>query len=220
MFCGPGGQTKPPGSLVVGMTWKFDTPEYAALAEKAEMFETPEWAVGAILDREILTHMVVDPCVGRGVMADAAVAHGYKVHAMDLFEWQFEPNYKRRISYAIEFDFFNFRAADVLPPKPWTCFMNPPFSLATEFVEHALDQGARKIVMFQRWAFFESKRRAPFWERHPPTRVYLCASRATCWRVDIPPEVRKEKSNTPTAHGWFVWEPGHPGGPNIGRLEK
>jgi|TARA_Y100000310_G_scaffold340907_1_gene438263 hypothetical protein len=99
-----------------------------------------------------------------------------------------------------------------------TVFMNPPFSLATEFVLRALNRQARKVVCFQRFAWWESQKRREFWAKHPPNRVYICGDRAHCWRIDIPPEERK--SSTPTAHAWFVWERGHPPGTQLGHIYK
>ena len=101
-----------------------------------------------------------------------------------------------------------------------TVLMNPPFSKAVEFVETALRLNARKFIGLQRRAWWEGGRRAAFWAACPPNRVYVCADRATCWRVDISPETREAKGNTPTAHAWFVWERGHPPGTMLGRLSK
>ena len=63
-----------------------------------------------------------------------------------------------------------------------------------------------------------SKKRRGFWNAYPPNRIYICESRANCWRIDIPPD--KRTGSTTTAHAWFVWERGHPPGPVLGRLEK
>lgn len=181
--------------------------ELKALAIKLEAFETPEWAVNRVLEREILTKDVVDPCVGRGVLAIAAARAGYDTIRYDIHDWG--------CAYTSVEDFL-----DISPDRfggNFTVLMNPPFSLATQFVEKSLELGARKIVMFQRWAFKESAKRRPFFEKYPMARQYLLCDRAECWRFDLPvnakgkhydPETGKEMSSTPTAHGWFVWERG------------
>jgi hypothetical protein len=185
------------------LPWPFLGREADAIL--AEAFETPAWAAEAILDAELFTTQVFDPCCGHGTLAKAAMARGYDVIASDLYDW----------GYGITgVDFL--RAP--LEMRDVTVFMNPPFSKAVEFVERALGLGARKIVCFQRFAWWESRERDPFWRSHPPNRIHICASRASCWRFDIPPE--KRKSGTPTAHAWFVWERGHPPGPVLGRLLK
>ena len=198
-------------------SWPFE--HMTDLAKEAEMYETPEWAVEAILDRELMTRRVIDPCVGRGVMALAAARRGYKVHALDKYDWGFNAS-DTPITYAKGGDFLSFKPDQVIGNGAWTCFMNPPFSLACEFVRHALDNNARKVILFQRFAFWEAAKRRQFWRQVNPTRIYICESRATCWRIDISPEERKRRGGTSTAHAWFVFEPGHPGGPTIGRLEK
>jgi hypothetical protein len=180
-------------------------------AIQAEAFETPAWAAEAILDVELLTPLVLDPCCGHGTLTKAALARGYSCFAQDLYDW----GYGKAGKDFLACDLARAIAGD---PRELTVFMNPPFSLAVEFVRQALIFDVRKIVCFQRFAWWESRERDPFWRAHPPNRIHICASRANCWRFDIPPEARK--SGTPTAHAWFVWERGHPPGPVLGRLLK
>lgn len=93
--------------------------------------------------------------------------------------------------------------------------------------DKAIELGARKVVCFQRHAWYEGVNRSPWWDANPPNRTWIMAARASCWRIDIPPELRgvpKDKggagSGTPTAHSWFVWEPALPVGTISGRLVK
>ena len=178
------------------------------LAKQAECFETPEWAAKAILDVEIFTQNVVDPCCGAGVLSKAAKKAGYGVVAFDLHDWGHHPG---------GIDFLE-DVRGTYSVEGATVFMNPPFSLAVEFVERCFELGARKVVAFQRFAWWESQKRTDFWAKYPPNRIYVCADRASCWRIDIPPEERN--SGTPTAHAWFVWEKGNPAGTIVGRLSK
>ena len=183
--------------------------DITALAKEAEAYETPRWAVEAILDVEILTHAVIDPCAGRGVMMDAAADCGYDVYGIDRYDWG---NACVDIEDFLDPDIKRFWIEDN------TILMNPPFSLAQQFVEKCFELKARKIVCFQRFAWWESKGRRDFWEKHPPNRVYICGNRASCWRFDIPESERK--SGTTTAHAWFVWERGHPPGTVLGHIYK
>lgn len=196
-----------------------DMSEISDLAKAAEAYETPRWAVEEILDREILTQHVVDPCAGKGVLAARAEDHGYKVFSFD----KYYPD-----SLIEQWDFLtDFRAHGYISGA--TVLMNPPFSLAVKFVERCIDLGARKIVCFQRFAWWESKGRRDFWEKHPPNRVYVCGDRASCWRFDIPkddqgnrydPVTGKKLAGTTTAHAWFVWERRHPAGTVLGHIYK
>jgi hypothetical protein len=177
------------------------------LCIQAEMHETPEWAAESILDVEILTPLVIDPCCGCGVLSLAAQRRGYQVTAFDLHDWKFGRT---------GIDFLGWSEP---PPGDFTIFMNPPFSLAVDFVRHAQALGARKIVCFQRFAWWESDTRTPFWNELRPARIFACRSRATCWRLDIPPAERKGRSAS-TAHSWFVWEKGHPPAAVLGHVDK
>jgi predicted RNA methylase len=179
----------------------------AELAEKAEAFDTPPWAAAAILDCEILTRRVLDPCCGHGTLSEAAKGRGYDVESRDLHDWGYGN---------AGIDFLNAPIAD---PSRTTVFMNPPFSLAVDFVEHALRQRVRKIVAFQKFSWRESNDRVAFWRERDANRAYVCADRASCWRFDIPPEERKG-TGTPTTHAWFVWERGHPRGCLVGSVSR
>lgn len=179
---------------------------------RLEHFETPEWAAKAILQKEIFTEFVFDPCMGIGTLAAKAKLKGRKVAGVDIHDW---PQRLRPIPFRQE-DFLQ-REDDSLI-RNQTVFMNPPFSKACEFVEKSFELGARKIVCFQRFAWWESRLRREFWGKYPPNRVYICGDRANCWRHDIPKDERG--SSSPTAHAWFVWEQGAPPGTLLGHIWK
>ena len=174
---------------------------------RLEHFETPEWAARAILNKEILTHNVLDPCCGTGVLTEAARHAGYDVWPIDIQDWGFPCHI---------YDFLESQ----LDLSNATIFMNPPFSRAVEFVKKAFELGARKIVCFQRFAWYESAKRRPFWDKYPPNRIYICSDRATCYRNDLTEKQRKDMSNVPVAHAWFVWERGNPAGTLLGYVSK
>lgn len=183
--------------------------DFTELCKQLEHFETPEWAAHEILKHEILTANVVDPCAGTGILFKAAKKAGYKPIAYDIHLW--EP-FKKHIRQ------MDFLKLNTFPLKNTTVFMNPPFSLACDFVEKSFELGARKVVCFQRFAWWESAKRRDWWFNFPPNRVYICGDRASCWRHDIPQDQRG--SGTPTAHAWFVWEKGQPTGTQLGHIYK
>jgi len=180
-------------------------------AKRLEAFETPEWAVRAILEREILTRQVVDPCAGRGVMGRIAHEYGYRVEQFDIYDWTGKMpvmDWHNPVRVMVE----------IIQESPFTVLINPPFSQACDFVRQAFHLGARKVVCFQRFAWWESKTRREFWEQYQPNRVYICGDRADCWRFDLADN--PGKNGTPTAHAWYVWEQGHPGGTQLGHIYK
>ncbi len=185
--------------------------DITALAIKAECYETDRWAAEAILRHEILTPAVWDPCCGTGVLSDVARKAGYRVVATDLYDWEYDD-----ADLTGPGGDFLARTEPTFHGGDFTIFMNPPFSLACQFVDQAFELGARKIVCLQRFAWWESLKRREWWEARPPHRVYICGQRASCWRFDIPLE--KRTSSTTTAHAWFVWQPGHPPGTTLGHV--
>lgn len=181
--------------------------ELQLLCEKLEHWETPEWAARAILRKELLTQVVVDSCVGTGVLSKAAEAIGHEVVNIDIHDWGHRIDLKT-----------DFLALDDTWPLPAVCdngfsvLMNPPFSLSEKFVDKSFDLGTRKIVCFQKFSWYEGsfdtgKKRGQWWANRRPSRIWICGDRADCWRHDIPVEDRT--SSTPTAYAFFVWEQGH-----------
>lgn len=160
---------------------------------RLEHFETPQWAIDAILQRIKLGEHVVDPCAGIGLLAEAAEAQGATVFTMDIENWGYP--------LCEEGDFLEF----MQPLDETIVFMNPPFKIADQFVKKAFELGAERVLCFQRLAWLESKKRKEFWSEFSPLRIYLCGERATCWRHDICPEERARRGDTPTPHAWFYF---------------
>lgn len=191
---------------------KSERKKLEKLSRQYEHFETDAWAAPALLECEILTKEVVDLGCGTGILSEALKAAGYKVISIDIHDW----GYPGTIVMDILDPANQKKLKKLISNK--TVFMNPPFSLAVAFVKKAKSCNARKIVSFQRYAWRESVDRKEFWEQYPANRVYLCGSRAQCWRHDIPK--KKRKSSSPTAHAFFVWERWQPAGTLEGILYK
>jgi len=170
------------------------------LATKLEAYETEAWPIEAILDVELLSAQVVDPCVGYFAIADIVAKRGYQVETRDIYQWNITRAPDVICNYLNHFEDLSGK----------TVIMNPPFSLACQFVDHCRALGARKIICFQRYSWREGTfaNRGSWWEANPPARIWLCGDRAQCLRFDL----RGQKlAKPPTAHAWFVWENGHRG---------
>ena len=173
------------------------------ISAKLEGFETDLWAAERVLDFELMTPNVIDPCVGFWRLADVASARGHKVITVDIYQW----DDKRKPDYVQDFLTLD------IDLSGFTVFMNPPFSKACEFIDHARKLGARKVICFQRYAWREgaingTSKRGEWWENNPPARTWVCGDRAQCLRFDL----RGQKiSKPPTVYAFFVWEKGHRG---------
>lgn len=198
--------------------------ELTDLAKELEHYETPQWAVDAILKKEVLISPVVDPCCGTGVLAESVMNVGHCAGAYDIHDWGYSAT--EIVDWLLS-DLSKLGMSEKDAEKGFTVFMNPPFSKAVEFVEKALELGARKVVCFQRFAWWESQERKEFWKNNPPARVYICGNRATTWLHGLEenekgqklhPKTGKPMSNSSTAHAWFVWEHGAPAGTLLGHI--
>lgn len=195
------------------------TPSFSQLCIELEHYETDRWAAVEVIKKEILTRDVVDPCAGTGVLSEVARAAGYNVKSFDIHDWGY--------GYDEISDFLNPTQNFAESVIDATIFMNPPFSRSSDFVEAAFEYGARKIVCFQRQAWRESVERRSFWDKYPPARVWVCGSRATCWRHDLPKNDKGDRlhpitglkmSTSSTSNAWYVWERGHKGAEVTGAI--
>jgi len=178
------------------------------LCKRVEAYETPQWAIEAVLDVEVTTRKILDPCAGLGAIANVCWRAGFDVTAFDVEDWgRHLPGLMTVVGPVSQQDFLEYHG-DLFGV---TVVMNPPFSLAEKFVDHARALGARKIICFQRQAWRESASRRAFWEQNSPARVWVCGSRATCWRFDLIGTEAAAKSGATTSMAWYVWERGHKG---------
>jgi hypothetical protein len=202
-------------------------PDLTQICKDLEAYETPRWAVEALLDVEILTQNVFDPCVGLGSLVGPIIDAGYDVTALDYRDWgqDFQRHFDGlyRVKHIGIGDFLGPAGENLTSGS--TVVMNPPFTLACEFVDRAKALGARKIICFQRQAWRESETRREWWQNNRPARVWVCGARATCWRFDML-ECQHEggkavcdkkkvcqhcSAGSSVAMAWYVWEQGHTG---------
>ena len=180
-------------------------PSLEALVRKREGFETPRQLVEAVLWAEILTRLVWEPAAGCGGIARVLIDYGHEVVATDIEDWGYRP-------CETGVDFLETR--ELRAP---TIFMNPPFSLAEDFIRHALQLRARKVIVIQRRAYWEGEgREKRLWSEFPPNRIYTPVPRPAFWMFHIPLDQRGAGGET--CHDVYVWEPNQPRGTLSGHL--
>ncbi len=169
-----------------------------------DYYRTPRWATEALLDREPLRGRVWEPACGDGAMSIPMIERGYAVYSSDLIHRGYDQGCG---------------GVDFLAPmglrfvKPECVVTNPPFRLAQQFAERALEVASWKVCMIARTLWLEGIRRKPFFESSPLARVYIFSG-----RVDIARQDHQAKS---TGHGgmtsfaWYVWEHGYEGHPEL-----
>jgi hypothetical protein len=164
---------------------------------KDDLYETPAVAVEALLLAEKLPHHVWEPACGRGSIVRVLRAHGHTVWATDIVDYGLEDS-EGRVDFLME------RQSRIDTEAIVT---NPPFKLASDFVEHALAL-CPKVVMLLRLAFIESERRRGILDSGKLARVHVFRNRLPMMHRD---GWTGNKVSNPTPFAWFVWERNHVG---------
>lgn len=147
----------------------------------------------------------MEPACGQGHIAEVLKSHGHTVCATDLIDR----------GYGIgNVDFFS-----INDPRNMDIITNPPYSLAKEFVEHAMDivTDGHKVAMFLKLTFLEGQGRKELFKKYPPKIVYVSISRIGCAKNG---EFKKDKNgnlkaDSAVAYCWYVWQKGFSGSPTI-----
>jgi len=74
-------------------------------------------------------------------------------------------------------------------------FTNPPYSIAIEFIEHALPR-ANTVIMLLRLNFLGAQKRYKFWCENEPDAVFVSSKRPSF----------TGKGTDATEYAWFIWQ--------------
>lgn len=163
-----------------------------------DFYQTPEWAIRKLLDKEIFTGEILEPCSGSGAISKVLESVGYKVYSQDLRE-------DDNVYGEKGVDFFEFEGSFS------NIVTNPPYFCAKEFIEKSLDISSGKVAMLLKLNFLEGAKRYEFFKSTPLKKVYVF-----CKRITMYPEGEEKPKNSGTiAYAWFVWERGYKGSPQI-----
>lgn len=113
--------------------------------EVNDYYATPPSAVEMLLKIEDFSEIIIEPACGQGHIAEVLKENGHRVLATDLIDR----------GYGIGgVDFFEMHL-----PMDADIITNPPYSLAKEFVEHAMDlvTDGHKVAMFLKLTFLEGR---------------------------------------------------------------
>lgn len=163
---------------------------------------TQPQAVEELLKREQFNHYILEPAVGGGSIAAVLANHDHKVQSMDIVDRGYVGTEVRDFLTTTKDD-LNF-SPDIIT--------NPPYALAKEFVEHALDisMDSVKVAMFLKIQFLESKKRYELFKKYPPKKIYVFVNRVNCGKNGV-----FGKESSAVCYAWFVWEKGYKGLPRV-----
>jgi hypothetical protein len=158
-----------------------------------DVYETPEELTEEILKKEKFEGIVLEPCCASGRMSKVIEKYGYKVISSDI---RTEDIYGKN-----ESDFLNY--SGVVD----NIMTNPPYSIATKIIEHALEHYSKKIIVLVRDQYLNGIGRKELYEKYPPKRVYAISKRPTLY----PAGQEKPKNPGQIDYIWIVWEKNYKG---------
>lgn len=161
-------------------------------------FPTPPWATRALCVwlskfHDLSKQTCREPAANRGHMVRPLLESFAAVPASDVHDY--DGRYPIR-------DYL-FGPTSDWAPTDWT-ITNPPFRLAEQFIDRALELSAVGCAMLVRSAFLEGVGRFErlFAER-PPTTILQFSERVVMHKGRLAPD-----GSTATAYCWLVWEHG------------
>lgn len=154
-----------------------------------DFYETPGWCVWRLLETLPLPlrGMWLEPCAGN--LAIVGAVNGFEGYGPT---WTTNDI---RLESSANFH-FNFLDYDLAQARWDVVITNPPFSLAAEFIRHALPL-APWVVMLLRLNFLGSAKRSAFFRKEMPD-VYVLPNR---------PSFTEDGRTDATEYAWMVWTP-------------
>lgn len=170
-------------------------------ASSLDYFPTPPWATRAFMREVLHAHLlpltfenIWEPACGEGHMAYVLQEFSPSVLASDVHD------YGR--GHAV--GSFTGYGLDVMPQWPecqWV-ITNPPFNLAIEFAERALDEAKVGVALLLRSAWSEGRERYErLFGKRPPALIAQY-----CERVPMVAGRYDPAAASATAYSWFVWD--------------
>lgn len=172
-------------------------------------FPTPPFATRALcewlLDRgnNLARCSVREPSANRGYMVAPLQEYFTSVEAADVHDYG--------VGYDVQDYLFGF-----LPDMVEWTITNPPFRLATQFIERARNTSDCGFAMFVRSAFLEGEERyRTLFSETPPTAVLQFSERVVIHKGVMRQKGSKytdaqgteRSASSATAYCWVVWEP-------------
>jgi hypothetical protein len=166
-----------------------------------DYFPTPPWATRALFRHVVPRaegNSVWEPAAGEGHMAEVLREYMQPVIASDVHD------YGR--GYLV--GSFVGVGLDVMPAQTvdWV-ITNPPFTLAIEFAERALEVATIGVALLVRSVWAETvDRYERLFAKRPPAIIAQFVERCSMIKGRWNP-----KANTATAYSWFIWDCRVPG---------
>ena len=159
-------------------------------------FPTPPWATRALCEwlcnqsQTLDMFTVREPAANRGHMVKPLAEYFNRVEASDVHD------------YGAGFPVADYLWGPIPAPVDWT-ITNPPFRLAEQFIQRALESSRQGVAVIVRSAFLEGKARFEnLFSVSPPHYVLQFVERAPMCKGKIDPKI-----SSATSYSWLVWYP-------------
>jgi hypothetical protein len=177
---------------------------YVWARHRDDWYVEPHWVSARLLEAEIFIGEVIDPCCGGGNIVESARARHLPAEGWDIVNRGFPGTVIR----------------DWLEPtnlRPCNVVCNPPFNLAREFAELAVERARHKSAIL-----FPVARMNAAWrwlQPLPLKTVYLLSPRPS-----MPPGGLIARGEKPgggkTDFAWLLFDRDHVGAPNLRWLHR
>lgn len=162
-----------------------------------DYYATDPKAIDLLLEKETFSDNIWECACGEGHLSKRLIELNKSVYSTDLIDRGFGNGGIDFLQFTEEMNY------DIIT--------NPPYSHATEFVQHALSliPNGRKVAMLMRIQFLEGKKRKELFKKTPPKNIYVFSSRLICARNG---DFEKfAKNSGAMVYAWYVWEKGYEG---------
>lgn len=158
-------------------------------------------------DMQFMNYSIWECACGNGNLVHALKNRGYAVLATDI---------KDRGCGLSGVDFLKADPIKLFTRKePYIILTNPPYSLATEFIEHALEilpEVGLYIVLMNITYLAGQKRYREIYSKGCLREVYVFSKRVECWKNGERP---KDKCGSIANYAWYVFQKGYNGQPTL-----
>jgi len=154
-----------------------------------DYYSTNPIAIDYLLEHEDFDVNVWECACGSGKLSERLKEKGHNVKSTDLVYRGYGE--EESIDFLVQDQVFD---GDIIT--------NPPYNLALEFVDKALELSNRKVAMFLRIQFLESKKRyEKLLKDNPPKKVLVFVKRMRCY-----PNDSDTLKGSAICFAWFVWD--------------
>ena len=154
-----------------------------------------------------------EPAAGNGNLSNWLRENGYNVIASDLkYRGCTDGSIIDGLDFLTTYPDKKFKGK---AGHPFVIITNPPYSLATEFIEHALNilpEGGLYIALMNITYLAGQKRYQRVYSKGSLREIYVFSKRVECWKNGEQP---KDKCGSIANYAWYVFQKGYNGQPTL-----